>query len=141
MRAFCHIRYSAPSKSQVPDKKVALQNLDDFDGMAPPPEPKVDNEPGTLHPCVCVNGLVGANRHFVFVLLECFCSPCRLVPGVSLMHLSHTDFFSDLGLQPTYVKPEIYAAAPKKKTLQMVLALLIHFGLSPLLPLVPSHSF
>lgn len=57
------------------------------------------------------------------------------------MHLSHTDFFSDLGLQPTYVKPEIYAAAPKKKTLQMVLALLIHFGFSPLLPLVPSHSF
>ena len=33
---------------QVPDKKVALQNLDDFDGMAPPPQPKVDNEPGRV---------------------------------------------------------------------------------------------
>ena len=30
----------------MPEKKVLLQNLDDFDGLAPPPEPKKDDEPG-----------------------------------------------------------------------------------------------
>ncbi len=33
-------------KPAVPEKKVLLQNLDDFDGLAPPPEPKKDDEPG-----------------------------------------------------------------------------------------------
>ena len=45
------------------------------------------------------------------------CCSCR---DTRIAFILGTDFFSDLGLQPTYVKPEVYAAAPKKKTLQMV---------------------
>ena len=42
-------------KPAVPEKKVLLQKLDDFDGLAPPPEPKKDEEPGaSVCVCVCV---------------------------------------------------------------------------------------
>ena len=37
-------------KPAVQEKKVLLQNLDDFDGLAPPPEPKQDEEPGVCAP-------------------------------------------------------------------------------------------
>ena len=36
-------------KPAMQEKKVLLQNLDDFDGLAAPPTPKEDNEPGNVN--------------------------------------------------------------------------------------------